>query len=357
MEEKTFTEETQQQTYKTICAKLGIIMCAYFICRYIAALAIHYIAEKGGSALGAVPLYAISSLIQVALVYVIPIWITAVLLKNISYHAKTPGWLQSLYKKPKRLAKKLGNFPAMYGLAQSVNFLTILAFYLISVISRTVGEGIELERFFSPAVSETPHDLTSTLILVFIMVIIAPLLEEFWVRGLLYDALKTYGNGTAIIISSVMFGLMHGSINMLFYTTALGFALGYIRYATDSLFVVTILHLIINAVAGVMLFLLSLADIAGGDNQVINTLVNIYMLVILVMVIIGLAAMIKKIPVIKKYRIANDWPEISAKKKMALFITSAPVIIMLLLAIETHANYQLLGKALEGLFAMAPFTL
>ena len=349
MDEKTMTEETKLQTYKTICAKLGIIICAYFICRHIAALTIYYVTEKSGSALGAAPLYAINTLIQTALVYVIPIWISAILLKDISFHAKTPGWLQSLYKKPKRLAKNLGNFPAMYGLAQSINFLTILAFFLISVISRTVGEGVELERFFSPAVSETPHDLISTLILVFLMVIIAPLLEEFWVRGILYDALKPYGNGTAIIISSVIFGLMHGSINMLFYTTALGFALGYIRYATDSLFVVTILHLIINATAAVMLFLLSLADITGGENQVVNTLVNIYMLAIIVLVIIGLAAMIKKIPVIKKYKIANDWPEISAKKKIALFITSTPVIIMLLLAIDTHANHPLLGKAIESL--------
>ena len=349
MDEITLTEDTKLQTYKSICAKLGIIMCVYFVCRHIATLAIYYITEKSGSAIGPTLLYTVRSFILIALVYVIPICVTAILLNNISFHAKTPGWLQSLYKKPKRLAKNLGNFPAMYGFGQSINFLTILVFYLISVISRTVGNGVELERFFSPAVVETPHDLISAFIMVFMMVIIAPLLEEFWVRGLLYDALKTYGNGAAIIISSVMFGLMHGSINMLFYTTALGFALGYIRYATDSLFVVTILHLIINAVAAVMLFLLSLADIAGGDNQLINTLVNIYMLVILVMVILGLAAMIKKIPVMKKYRIANDWPDISAKKKMALFITSVPVIIMLILAFDTHANNLMLGKAIESL--------
>jgi len=130
---------------------------------------------------------------------------------------------------------------------------------------------------------------------------------------------------------------------MLFYTTTLGFALGYVRYATNSLFVVTILHAIINAVAAGYLFLSSLTEITNGANRLFNTFLNIYGLALLVLIIVGVIAFIRRIPVIRRYRIDNPWNEISAGRKTAIFLTSIPVIIMLILAFNEHTNYWLLG--------------
>ena len=330
--------------YKAVCAKLGIVMCAFYICRVLAGVAVYFIIDQIGVDTGSVLQYALSSAAMVLFVYVIPIAVSAALFKSFDYYA---GKLQQLYSKPKRLAKNIGNFPAMYGLGQSVNLLTILVFFLISLIASSQGEGIELERFFDQMAADTPQSVVSALIMVFVMVFVAPIAEEFWVRGIIYDALKPFGYGTAIVISAILFVLMHGSLEMLFYTTALGLALGYVRYATDSLLVVTILHMIFNAIAAVMMFLLSVTFITGGEHGIISTVSNIYIFAMLVLVVIGLAAFFKKIPRIRRYKIANNWGEVGARVKLALFFASIPVIIMLVLAFDALANHLLLEKVIE----------
>jgi len=158
----------------------------------------------------------------------------------------------------------------------------------------------------------------------------------------MYDALEPYGCGMAIIISSVLFGLMHGSLYMLFYTTALGFALGYMRSATGSIFVTTILHAICNFVGGGYLFLTTLSMMTQGDSKLLNTFTGIYGVAMLALIITGIIVFLKKIPTIKKYRVANEWTDAGAGKKIALFVSSIPVIIMLILAFNEHANYWLI---------------
>jgi membrane protease YdiL (CAAX protease family) len=129
---------------------------------------------------------------------------------------------------------------------------------------------------------------------------------------------------------------------MLFYTTALGFALGYIRYATDSLLVVTILHAMFNAVAAGFLFLTSLDNITGGINPLIISLNNVYLIGMLALVVLGIIAIIKRIPKIRKYKIENNWTRLGAKRKIATFVISVPVLIMLILTIHEHAGSPLL---------------
>ena len=346
MENAVSESELKIEAYRAVCAKLGIVMCVYYICRILAGFVIFYFIDETGIAQGSVVQYTLRSAAMVLFVYVLPMAASAMLFDSFRYYRHPPEKLRQLYKKPKRLAQNLGNFPAMYGLGQSVNLLTMLAFFLIMQVFSRMGGGVELERFFDQVAVETPQNLISALIMVFMIVFIAPIAEEFWARGIMYDALKPYGCGMAILISSILFGLLHGRFEMLPYTTALGLALGYIRYATDSLLVVTLLHMIFNAIAAGMLFLLSLAEITGGENNLIDTLSNIYLLAMLVMVVIGIAAFIKKIPKLKRYRITNDWDEVSSMKKLALFFVSMPVILMLVLAFDTHANHLLLWNLL-----------
>ena len=323
-------------------------MCAYFVCRILAGLIISYMIGESTAGPGSTLQYILQSITMLIFVYALPLGVTAMLFKSVSFYKENPGVLEQLYKRPKRLAQNLGNFPAMYGLGLSVNLLTMLAFFLLPRIFSGTGGGIEIERYFEQIAVGTPEDLISAFIMVFMIVIVAPVVEEFWVRGIIYDALKPYGCGMAILISSLLFGLMHGSFQMLFYTTALGLALGYVRYATDSLLVVTILHMIINAVAAGMMFLLSLTSITGGEHGLLSTISNLYILAMLVLVFIGFVAFIKKIPKLKRYRISNNWAEVSAKKKLALFLTSMPVIVMLILALDTHLNHLLLTRLIKN---------
>ena len=349
MEDTVFDNKPKIDAYKAVCFKLGFIMCVYYICRILAGFVISFLDAiwrvESESALN----YFVRSVIMLIYVYVIPLVVSMHLFKNHTNHGRIKRNLNSLYKAPKHIAKSLGNFAAMYGLGQGINFLTILLVFIASGIIRRVGVGIELERYFEQIAVELPTNFSSALIMVYITAIVGPIVEEFWVRGIMYDALKQYGNGIAILISSLLFGLMHSSLTMLFYTTALGFALGYIRYATDSLFVVTILHIMFNSVAAGMMFLMSMTDILGEGSGIMGTVSSIYLLAMFVLVIIGVTAFIKRISTIRKYRIENSWRDVSASKKVAMFFVSVPVIVMIVLAFDAHANYFLLERVI-GLF-------
>ena len=341
-------EESKLQAYKTVCFKLGLFMCLFFICRAAGILVISVVLEYAvglGGSLQSVFFWTI----QIIFIYIIPLIFVMKLFNSIEYYRIGSGGLKELFAKPDRLAKKLGNITALYGFMHGVNLLTMLVFFLIPLIFPTVMDNFEFRQFFEPTIVEAPATLTNTILLVFAVVIIAPLFEEFIYRGILYDALKPFGHGIAIFGTSILFGLVHANIRMLFYTTAVGFALGYIRYATNSLFVVTILHLIVNAVAAGLMLIFSLGDIIGGNIELWDTIANIYMLSMAVFVIVGLVAFIKRIPTIRKYRIENGWTEISSKKKVLYFVFSVPMIIMLVMAIDVHANYPLLSW-LIGLF-------
>jgi membrane protease YdiL (CAAX protease family) len=281
--------------------------------------------------------YALHVAAAVMFSYIIPI-LTAMLAFKTFRNYK--GALRILYKKPKRLARALGSFPAMYGFGYGIALITLLISFLISKVS---GGQTFVDELFRPNTLEPTSNIASALTMVFLLVVVAPIFEEFLVRGIMYDALKPYGCGMAIIISSVLFGLMHGRLSMLFYTTALGFALGYIRYATNSLFVTTILHAIINAFGAGTLLLLSLMEISGGEHKLINTIYGIYIIAVLILIIVGIIAFIRRIPVIRQYKIDNEWTILGPGKKTALFFLSIPVIIMLVFSFNEHTNNWLLG--------------
>ena len=321
--------------YKVVCAKLGLSMCVYFTCRLLSGRTAKLLEAVSGQIDPAL-LYLIHSLIVVILVYVVPLLVTMFIFKsNIAYK----GNYRELYKKPRRLARALGTFPGMFGLGYGIALLTLLAAFLISRF--TDGQTM-IEDLLRPTAIEPTTDMLSILTLVILLVVIAPVFEEFWVRGIMYDALKPYGTGMAILISSILFGLMHGSLYMLFYTTAFGFALGYIRYATGSLFTVTILHAIVNSISAMTLFLSALVQITDEENRIINTVNVVYLVAVLILIIVGVVVFISKIPAIRKYKIENSWTEIGPWKKTAWFFVSVPVIIMLVLAFNEITKNWLL---------------
>ena len=322
--------------YKVVCAKLGLAMCIYFICRLLGGLLLIQFSKISGSMNES--LYSlISTAIMIVLVYIIPLFFTALLFKSFSSYK---GNHRELYKKPKRLARALGTFPATFGFGHGIALLTILVMYLIS---RNLSGHSYLEELLQPTALDPSTNIVSVLAMVFMMVVIAPLFEEFWVRGIMYDALKPYGTGMAIIISSILFGFMHGSISMLFYTTAYGFALGYIRYATNSLFTVTILHAIVNSIGAGALLLSSLMQITNEENRYLNTIFMIYLVAFLVLIIVGVVVFLSKLKAIRKYKIENSWTEIGPWKKTALFFISIPVILMLVLAFNELSQGLLIG--------------
>ncbi|HWQ44443.1 MAG TPA: type II CAAX endopeptidase family protein [Methanosarcina barkeri] len=90
----------------------------------------------------------------------------------------------------------------------------------------------------------------SLLMLSIIMIFFVGLVEETIYRSILQNRLETaFGNWKGLIITSILFGLMHsgyGNINEIVYTFLIGIFIGYLFYRTRSLPLVALTHGFIN---------------------------------------------------------------------------------------------------------------
>jgi membrane protease YdiL (CAAX protease family) len=84
-----------------------------------------------------------------------------------------------------------------------------------------------------------------------IMVVMAPVCEEFLFRRLLIDRIRTYGDKAAILVSAVIFGLCHGNFYQFFYAFGIGLVFGYIYTRTGRLRYTILFHMIINFLGSV----------------------------------------------------------------------------------------------------------
>lgn len=85
-----------------------------------------------------------------------------------------------------------------------------------------------------------------SLLFCLIAVLCAPVFEELVFRKLIIDRIRQYGNGTAILISGLLFGLFHGNFTQFFYATMIGLLLAYIYTRTGKIHYTIILHMMLN---------------------------------------------------------------------------------------------------------------
>ncbi len=88
--------------------------------------------------------------------------------------------------------------------------------------------------------------------IVLYMVICAPIMEEYIFRKLIVDRTVRYGQGVAVVVSGLMFGLFHGNLNQFVYAFVLGVFLAFLYVKTGNLKITIALHMLINFVGGVI---------------------------------------------------------------------------------------------------------
>lgn len=116
-----------------------------------------------------------------------------------------------------------------------------------TIITSVLGNGTGLD--FTVPVEEMISG--SNLLSVFVFsVLLAPLVEEYLFRKLLIDRLIVTGDKTAIIVSSLIFAVMHGNIAQFCYTFAVGLILAYVYIRTGKMRYNVGLHMLFNFCGG-----------------------------------------------------------------------------------------------------------
>ncbi|MCH5263735.1 MAG: CPBP family intramembrane metalloprotease [Lachnospiraceae bacterium] len=83
-------------------------------------------------------------------------------------------------------------------------------------------------------------------------VLLAPVFEELLFRKVICDRMVKYGQGAAIILSGLMFGLFHGNFNQFFYAFFIGSFFAFIYVKTGNIKYTIILHMMVNFVGSVI---------------------------------------------------------------------------------------------------------
>lgn len=170
----------------------------------------------------------------------------------------------------------------------------------------------------------------------------APLLEELLFRGSVLAEAKRYGNGFALILSSVCFGLAHGNYQQMFYAAAMGFFAGYLYLRSHSIFPSIFLHFALNLVGACQGLLLGgvdldklLAEEIPSYQALIENLPSLVgiaaiALVCLVLAILGTVLFIVELVRDRsQFRLQEEAPEIPlSRAEKAGGVLTSPVLVI-----------------------------
>ena len=104
---------------------------------------------------------------------------------------------------------------------------------------------------------------------VLMLAVLAPIMEEVLFRGILLEAVREkYSSGRAIVVSALMFGVIHIIPQQVVNAFVIGLILGFIYVRTDSLWPVIIIHALNNAMAYVIM------QWSDGANITVRSLIE-----------------------------------------------------------------------------------
>ena len=165
--------------------------------------------------------------------------------------------------------------------------------------------GTLLSALLSGGMAENPlndYAMDTSPLKIVVMVILAPLIEEYVFRKQIIDRTRKYGEKMAVFLSALTFGLFHLNLFQFFYAFALGGLFAYIYLRTGRLRYPVLLHGIVNFLGSVVApFMLSLVDMEALAQMDVNAtaeqiieqyghmLPGLLVIMLYAMVLVGLA--------------------------------------------------------------------
>ena len=152
------------------------------------------------------------------------------------YAARRPGVDKSMRLKPPAMAALTGMAAAAVMAALFAAGVSIVWCALIEKLGGTLAQTVQAP--------ETAGQLMSSIA---IYAVLPGVCEELLFRGGILGAWERRGARKALVASSLLFCALHGSLQGLPVQLLMGFALGYVVIAGDSLFLGMVFHTLFNA--------------------------------------------------------------------------------------------------------------
>lgn len=192
------------------------------------------------------------------------------------------------------------------------SFANIASSMLEQIFDRA---GINYEVDFG----ESPEGVFGFLLSFIATAIVPALVEEFACRGILLGSLKKYGEGFAVMASSLLFGLMHSNFEQIPFAFLVGLVLGYITIKSGSLWVAILVHAFNNSISIVYTYLLS------GLPGVVQNIS--YIIFLILCMLAGLFAMVKLSKQENMLTFSENETKSTFSQKIRWFLISPTIII------------------------------
>lgn len=161
---------------------------------------------------------------------------------------------------PRKHSMKAGEFLTALIMCFSIMYLSNI---VGTIITASIGvlKGGQVTNIVEEIATNT-----NPLVNLFYMVLCAPILEEFIFRKLIIDRTVKYGEGVAILLSGLMFGLFHGNLSQFVYAFTIGIFLAFIYAKTGKLIYAIIIHMIINFMGSIVaVYIYNLVDMEAYE--------------------------------------------------------------------------------------------
>lgn len=199
-----------------------------------------------------------------------------------------------LHAKPKAVFKTC-NFKSINTSTVFISLGLGLCMFVINLAVSSVFNGIISFLGYQTPVSfgqtvEVSATFPNFMLDVLLVAVLPAFCEEFLHRGLLLQGTKHSGFTKSIILSSVLFGLMHLNISQVSYAIVLGLIMGFASVVSKSIWVPIIMHFTNNFISTYLDYASVNGWFGGGFYDLLESLANSSMLVVFVVSFVVLFA-------------------------------------------------------------------
>lgn len=227
----------------------------------------------------------------------------------------------------------------MFAIRQKMELKTFLKIFCVFMGVQLVIEPIfaGMESLFNlfgysvlTSLEEASMDCTSTSMVLY-AVLLGPIAEELVYRGFVLTSLKKYGKIFSIIISSMLFGVMHENLPQSIFAFGVGLVLGYVAMEYSIGWAI-LLHIMNNGMSELMYYLFE--DFSEGVQC------GIYYGVYGVLFLLGMFFLWKNRKKLQQYRMQN---KPNQRKLMYAFTTVGMVVFVLMETISAFSMIEKIG--------------
>ena len=220
---------TVEEKHKSIFKTFAI----YYICMAVFCI-LRIISSKGIMA-GAWGDFAFTFVVQVLTLFLLPLFLNCVFLEV----------------RPKQVFKSC-NFEKINIQTILISFmLGILCFFINVAVSSLFTGILTFTGYRYPGYSavESNYSIGNFFLQVFTVACLPAFCEEFLHRGIVLQGIKHIGFKKAIVISSLLFGLLHFNIGQVAYAFVIGLILGFVAVVSKNIFPAMIIHFTNNFIS------------------------------------------------------------------------------------------------------------